>query len=154
MRTRGRKLVDTDKTMELWRRPTVKIVFKWANPGLFFVYFQSFQTNITIFTTIIWEKCPSSIRSQGSFRQVTIYCFFHWYWTKAHNNRFFAEILKFLILINAISHCMSQHKRNWLQGASEWGFTLSRRLKLQQPPTDVSMSSWVSPKSQTYRMLS
>ena len=26
--------------------------FKWANPGLFFVYFRSFQTNNTIFTTI------------------------------------------------------------------------------------------------------
>ena len=29
---------------------------KWANHGLFFVYFWSFQTNITIFTTIICEK--------------------------------------------------------------------------------------------------
>ena len=34
---------------------------KWAIPGHFFVYFQSFQTNITIFTTIWCEKCPSSI---------------------------------------------------------------------------------------------
>ena len=35
--------------------------FKWANPGLFFVYFWSFQTNIiTIFTTNICEKCPSN----------------------------------------------------------------------------------------------
>ena len=34
---------------------------KWANPGLFFVSFWSFQTNITIFTTNICEKCPSSI---------------------------------------------------------------------------------------------
>ena len=32
--------------------------FLWANPGLFFVYFQSFQTNInTIFTTNQCEKC-------------------------------------------------------------------------------------------------
>ena len=31
--------------------------------GLFFAYFRSFQTNIiTIFTTNISEKCPSSIR--------------------------------------------------------------------------------------------
>ena len=31
--------------------------FKWANPGLCFVYFWSFQTNIiTIFTTNICEK--------------------------------------------------------------------------------------------------
>ena len=29
---------------------------KWANPGLFFFYFRSFQTNITIFTTNIFEK--------------------------------------------------------------------------------------------------
>ena len=29
---------------------------KWANPSLFFVYFRSFQTSITIFTTNICEK--------------------------------------------------------------------------------------------------
>ena len=29
---------------------------------LFFIYFWSFQTNNTIFTTINVEKCPSSIR--------------------------------------------------------------------------------------------
>ena len=29
----------------------------WANPGLFFVYFRSFQTNNTIFTTNECEKC-------------------------------------------------------------------------------------------------
>ena len=34
---------------------------KWANLGLFFVYFRSFQTNNTIFTTNQCEKCPSSI---------------------------------------------------------------------------------------------
>ena len=32
------------------------IFFKWANHGLFFVYFRSFQTNNTIFTTNICEK--------------------------------------------------------------------------------------------------
>ena len=31
--------------------------FKWANLGLFFVYFWSFQTNNTIFTTNQCEKC-------------------------------------------------------------------------------------------------
>ena len=37
------------------------------NPGLFFVYFRSFQTNIiTIFTTNICEKCPSSIWCRDS----------------------------------------------------------------------------------------
>ena len=42
---------------------------KWANPGLFFVYFWSFQTNIvTIFTTKQCEKmsCPSSIWRRDS----------------------------------------------------------------------------------------
>ena len=32
------------------------LFFKWANPGLSFVYFQSFQTNNTIFTTNQCEK--------------------------------------------------------------------------------------------------
>ena len=35
------------------------IFFKLANPGLFFVYFWSFQTNNTIFTTNQCEKCPN-----------------------------------------------------------------------------------------------
>ena len=36
---------------------------KWANPSLFLVYFQPFQTNIiTFFTTNMCEKCPSSLR--------------------------------------------------------------------------------------------
>ena len=39
-----------------------QMFFKWVNPGLFFVYFQSFHSNITIFTTNQCEKCPSSIR--------------------------------------------------------------------------------------------
>ena len=39
---------------------------KWANPGLIFVYFRSFQTHITIFTTNKCEKCPSSIRCRDS----------------------------------------------------------------------------------------
>ena len=37
-----------------------------ANPGLFFDNFQSFQTNNTIFTTNICEKCPSSIWCRDS----------------------------------------------------------------------------------------
>ena len=41
---------------------------KWANPGLFFVHFQPFQKNIiSIFTTNICEKCPSSIRCRDSY---------------------------------------------------------------------------------------
>ena len=36
---------------------------KWVNPASFSFYFRSFQTNIiTIFTTIICKKCPSSIQ--------------------------------------------------------------------------------------------
>ena len=35
---------------------------KWANPGLFFVYFRSFQTNNTSLTTKMWKmSCPSNI---------------------------------------------------------------------------------------------
>ena len=34
----------------------------WTNPGLFFVYFRSFQTNNTIFTTNECEKNVMSIQ--------------------------------------------------------------------------------------------
>ena len=46
-------------------KPT--FLYKWANPGLFFFSFQSFQTNNTIFTTNQCEKmsCPSSIQCQN-----------------------------------------------------------------------------------------
>ena len=36
--------------------------FKWANPGLFLIYFWSFQTNNTIFKTIQCENVTSSLR--------------------------------------------------------------------------------------------
>ena len=39
---------------------------KWANPGLFFIYFRSFQTNNTIFTTKQCEKNMSTIWSRDS----------------------------------------------------------------------------------------
>ena len=39
---------------------------KWANPGLFFIYFQPFHTNNTILQQIYVKKCPSSIRYQDS----------------------------------------------------------------------------------------
>ena len=48
---------------------TIIIFFKkWANPGLFFVYLLSFQTNNTIFTTNQCEKmvCSSSMQRQYS----------------------------------------------------------------------------------------
>ena len=45
------------------------LFFKMGQPGLFFVYFRSFQANITIFTTNKCEKMakwPSSIRRRDS----------------------------------------------------------------------------------------
>ena len=39
---------------------------KWANPGFFFVYFWSFHTTNTIFSTNQCEKCPSSIQHWDS----------------------------------------------------------------------------------------
>ena len=35
----------------------LQVSFKWANPGLVFVYFCIFQTNNTIFTTNQCENC-------------------------------------------------------------------------------------------------
>ena len=51
---------------EIERKYIVFFLKKWANPGHFFIYFRSFQTNITIFTTNQCEKmsCPSSIWRQ------------------------------------------------------------------------------------------
>ena len=34
---------------------------KWANPGLFFVYFWLFQTPLQCLQQIYVKKCPSSI---------------------------------------------------------------------------------------------
>ena len=42
------------------------VFFKCANPGLFFIYFWSFQTNNIIFTTNQCEKCPPSIWHRDS----------------------------------------------------------------------------------------
>ena len=43
-----------------------RVLKKCANPGLFFVYFQSFQTNIiTILQQINVKKCPSSYTAPG-----------------------------------------------------------------------------------------
>ena len=50
-----------------WRIAFIILVFKCANPSVFFVYLRSFQTNIiTIYATNICEKCPSSIQCQDS----------------------------------------------------------------------------------------
>ena len=54
-------------SLKLYNITTVS--YKWANPGLFFVYFWSFQANNTMFTTNQCEKlskCPSSIQCQDS----------------------------------------------------------------------------------------
>ena len=47
----------------IWKSDNLLFLKKWANPGLFFVYFESFQTNNTIFTINKCEKmsCPSTI---------------------------------------------------------------------------------------------
>ena len=47
--------------------------FKWANPGLFFRLFSSFQTNTTILTTNKCEKCPSGIWHRDSNSQPSDY---------------------------------------------------------------------------------
>ena len=59
------------KAIIVARYTKVQISFfflNWANPGLFFVYFRSFQTNNTIFATNQCEKmsCPSSIWRRDS----------------------------------------------------------------------------------------
>ena len=58
-----------------------KLFFKkWANPGLFFVYFWSFQTNITIFTTNICEKMSIQYTVLG-FEPTTFGT-----WVSSHNH--------------------------------------------------------------------
>ena len=50
-----------------WKTHPKELFFKWANPGLFFAYFWSFQTNITNFyNKYMWKKCPSSIQCRDS----------------------------------------------------------------------------------------
>ena len=53
-----------NKSKSKHRRLTKFIsVFKWTNYGLFFVYFRSFQTNISsILQLINVKKCPYSTR--------------------------------------------------------------------------------------------
>ena len=41
--------------------------FKWANPGLFFIYFRVFKHTLQIFTTNTnVKKCPSTMRCRDS----------------------------------------------------------------------------------------
>ena len=46
---------------------------KWANPGLFFVYFRLFKQTLQFFTTNKCEKCPSSIWCRDSNPQPSEY---------------------------------------------------------------------------------
>ena len=43
-----------------------RVLKKWANPGLFFVYFQSFSNKQYNFYKKYVKKCPSSIRCRDS----------------------------------------------------------------------------------------
>ena len=58
------------QTFYIHETQTVANLFlkEWANPGPFFVYFWSFQTNNTIFyNKSMWKmSCPSSIRRRDS----------------------------------------------------------------------------------------
>ena len=40
--------------------------FKWANPGLFFIYFLTYQTNNTILQQINVKKCPNVHPGNGA----------------------------------------------------------------------------------------
>ena len=65
----GLKIDKSEANLEKTLFSTLLVFFKkWANPGLFFVYFQSLQTNNTILTTNQCEKmlCPSSMRHWDS----------------------------------------------------------------------------------------
>ena len=43
--------------------------FRWANPGLFFIYFRLFKQTLQFLQQINVKKCPSSIRRQDSNSQ-------------------------------------------------------------------------------------
>ena len=54
--------------LKLPQKPNDFFLKKWSNPSLFFVYFQSFQTNNRALTTnqCVKMSCPSSIQCQDS----------------------------------------------------------------------------------------
>ena len=60
-----------------WKRNRVNekylLILSYVKNWHFFVYFRSFQTNNTIFTTVQREKCPSTIRCWG-IRTHDLYC--------------------------------------------------------------------------------
>ena len=58
------------------------LFFKWANPGLFFVYFRSFQTNIkTILQQINVKNVKSIQYTAPGFKPTT-----SWTWIISHNH--------------------------------------------------------------------
>ena len=52
---------------------TVIFLKKWANPGLFFVYFRLFKQTLQLLQQINVKKCPSSIRHRDSNSQPSDY---------------------------------------------------------------------------------
>ena len=62
----GEEYNSTDDLLFDQTRNLTFCIKKWANPGLFFIYFRSFQTNITIFTTNICGKMSIQYMVQGS----------------------------------------------------------------------------------------
>ena len=57
-------------------------IFKWANPGLFFIYFRSFQTNNTIFyNKSMWNNVMSIQYMALGFKPTT-----YGMWVSSHNH--------------------------------------------------------------------
>ena len=46
--------------------PSFKLIFKWANPGLFFIYFRPFKHTTNFMTKTYVKKCLSSIQCRHS----------------------------------------------------------------------------------------
>ena len=69
---KDRQLTRESRNISTWNRICRG---KIIHPGLFFIYLLTFQTNITIFTTNIGEKCPSNIRCWDSNPQPSVHVF-------------------------------------------------------------------------------
>ena len=55
--TLDHRILCADESTELWWPPDQVFLKKWANPGLFFICFRSFQTNIN--TDFITNQCEN-----------------------------------------------------------------------------------------------
>ena len=84
---------------------------KWSNPGLFFVYFWSFQTNIpNFYNKYMWKFFPSSIRCRDSNLTFGTWVSSHNHYTRAPAlNRFFANQNKLADTLLMQAACL------WLQ---------------------------------------